>query len=189
MTELTKLNNFNGMAALYSGIVRSHTSKKTMHSLPQALRQTYEYAEQLFSDKSSHKRYREALRNATLPCIPYVGLFLIEIENLLTLQLVDGGQIWFERCVEVANLVGEFTKYQIPYNQFDFKSRNFPLEKLQLIPCVQKWLRGLVDDGSESVSNEQQYTGILKSLVARFVVKVKEESQSPLWTKVRISIL
>jgi hypothetical protein len=184
IAELAKLNNFNGMAAFYSGIVHSSTSKKTIQSLSPFYRQIYENAEQLFSEKSNYKRYREVLRSAGLTCIPYVGLFFRDLKQLLKGEFMERCQISLERCVEVANLVGDFTKYQRPHSQIDFSGRDIPLENQQIIPCVQKWIWSLVDEKGTSVSSEQ-FDCILHSLVSRFVVKVKEGDQMPLWMKVR----
>jgi hypothetical protein len=184
MSELAKLNNFNGMAALYSGIVRSHTSKKMIQSMSIQHRRIYENAEQLFSDKSNYRRYRETIRSSGLACIPYVGLFFRDLKKL-KVELMVGCQISFERCVELAQLVEDFTKHQLPYSQLNFADTDLTYQLNQAIPCVQKWLNNLVDEKKEYISNEQQYTLVLESLIARFMMIVKDDEHSPSWMKVR----
>lgn len=174
--EFSKLNNFNGMAAFYSGIRKSSigNSKKVIHSLTMRHRQIYDNAESLFTDKSNYKRYRETIKSASLPCIPFVGVFLRDMTVMLKVKFIEGGMILFEKCRELADLITDFTKYQMRY------------DKIEEIPCVQRWLSGLVKEKlfSEVVQREtvsNQFNGMGRSLLERFRTKIQNysEMQSP----------
>src|SRR5262249_44579110 len=67
-----ELNNFHHAMAVFAALVSAPVRrlKATWAELPQSTQDTFKALETLFSHSSSYKTYREALREAPLPCVP-----------------------------------------------------------------------------------------------------------------------
>lgn len=94
-----ELNNFHHAMSVFAALVSAPVRrlKATWAELPAAAQEAFKALEALFSHSSSYKTYREALREAALPCVPYLGLALTDltfieegnpekIKNLLNFQ-------------------------------------------------------------------------------------------------------
>jgi hypothetical protein len=161
--EFSKLNNFNGMAEFFFGIRRSSSALSQIQNLHPAYQQIYTSTDLLFSDKVNHKRYRETLRNAPVLCIPFVTVFLEDLQKIFS-KLLEKEMIVFDRCIEATNIIDEFTRYQIR------------TEKIQAIPCIQKWLIGLEKERNWNALIKKdefmaQFRGEAQSLAANFRTK------------------
>eukprot|EP00002_Diphylleia_rotans_P020729 TRINITY_DN4023_c0_g1_i4.p1 TRINITY_DN4023_c0_g1~~TRINITY_DN4023_c0_g1_i4.p1 ORF type:complete len:1259 (+),score=339.80 TRINITY_DN4023_c0_g1_i4:62-3838(+) len=71
---LRKLNNFNCVMAILSGLSQSsiHRLRVSFEELPSKVEQTWKDLQELMSNQMSFKKYRQALSTARLPCIPYL---------------------------------------------------------------------------------------------------------------------
>jgi hypothetical protein len=136
MDELHRMGNFNGTFLVLIGIQNSSigTAKKISHDT--RLRDIYENIEFICSAKSDFKRYREALRKSSFPCIPYLQLWVKDIEFLIESEppFVMGKSINFDKCIQFARFVDELRGYQKRYI------------KIEAISCLQKWIDGLAEE-------------------------------------------
>nr|XP_002126176.3 rap guanine nucleotide exchange factor 1 [Ciona intestinalis] len=133
MRHLRKLNNFNSYLAVLSAldsapVRRLEWQRQTSEGLQEYCR--------LIDSSSSFRTYREALAEATQPCIPYLGLILqdltfIHLGNqdelapgiinfrkrwqqfsiLDTMRRFKQSQYQFQRDDEVIRLIGRFDDY------------------------------------------------------------------------------
>jgi hypothetical protein len=138
---LLKLKNFNGAFSIYDGIKRwkQLTPTRMMSRVPH-LRQIYENAETIFSVKGNYKHYRKLLEKCTLPCVPLVDVWLMDIESLTEHEppFKSGNFINFEKCRLFSSVLAHIRGYQQRYH-------------FTHISCLQKWLSGLVNEVVETV--------------------------------------
>eukprot|EP00297_Palpitomonas_bilix_P009875 CAMPEP_0113890886 /NCGR_PEP_ID=MMETSP0780_2-20120614/14421_1 /TAXON_ID=652834 /ORGANISM="Palpitomonas bilix" /LENGTH=279 /DNA_ID=CAMNT_0000880385 /DNA_START=121 /DNA_END=960 /DNA_ORIENTATION=- /assembly_acc=CAM_ASM_000599 len=78
--ECRALNNFNGTLSITTGLSASpvHRLKKTWQELGKA-KKDYDELQQLLSREGNFKALRNALRQASQPCCPYLGMFLTDL--------------------------------------------------------------------------------------------------------------
>ena len=78
---LAKMSNFNSLMALLSGINRSsvHRLSLTKEAAGSKCISTIEKLLTLMSHEQSFSSYRTALKEAPLPCLPYLGVFLTDL--------------------------------------------------------------------------------------------------------------
>jgi son of sevenless-like protein len=76
--HLMALNNFNSLFAMYCGLGGNpiHRLKKTWAELPAKTVAKWEEIKALFKIDKNSANFREVLRKAVCPAIPYLGLFL-----------------------------------------------------------------------------------------------------------------
>jgi len=79
--HLRKLNNFNSMFAVISGLLLSSINrlKFTRDKVPKKIMQTFDTLVELMSNRRSFKVYRDTLATTAPPCIPYLGVYLTDI--------------------------------------------------------------------------------------------------------------
>eukprot|EP01114_Cavostelium_apophysatum_P007339 TRINITY_DN1942_c0_g1_i1.p1 TRINITY_DN1942_c0_g1~~TRINITY_DN1942_c0_g1_i1.p1 ORF type:complete len:1639 (+),score=512.30 TRINITY_DN1942_c0_g1_i1:223-5139(+) len=125
-----ELNNFHLVIAVVSSFSNSSLLrlKWTLEKLPKRSRQILAELEELMSMKNSFKTYREALKEANPPCIPYIGVYLTDL-----IFIEDGNpnsignRINFSKQLYVYNIVATIQKFQkFPYN-------------LQPVPSIQNF--------------------------------------------------
>lgn len=104
--ELLKLNNFQTLMAFLGGVNNAAISrlKFTKDQLSKRATQKLEELEKLMNMEGSYKGYREALKNAQPPVIPYLGVYLSD------LTFVEDGNPDF-----IDNLIN-FSKRQLIYD-------------------------------------------------------------------------
>ncbi|KAJ5079686.1 ras guanine nucleotide exchange factor i-related [Anaeramoeba ignava] len=76
-----KLNNFNGLTAILAGLNSSpiFRLKKSWEIVKQSHYDTYQSLQTEMSSTQSYKAYRESLKQANPPCIPYLGIYLTDL--------------------------------------------------------------------------------------------------------------
>eukprot|EP01113_Clastostelium_recurvatum_P004256 TRINITY_DN1187_c0_g1_i11.p1 TRINITY_DN1187_c0_g1~~TRINITY_DN1187_c0_g1_i11.p1 ORF type:complete len:1140 (-),score=277.83 TRINITY_DN1187_c0_g1_i11:153-3572(-) len=121
MQELRKLNNFDCMFALMSGLNAApiHRLKKTWDSSGKL--KLFEEIMALNSNAASWKGYRGALHSVDPPCIPYTGVYLSDLvfieEGNPTYIDADAGIVNVFKMRKVAEVISEIHLYQQqPYN-------------------------------------------------------------------------
>ncbi len=74
-----KLQNFNGMMEIVSALYSSpiYRLKRTLEMLPQKSKLAFEEFQKF--TQSNYKKYRERVKYAELPCLPYLGVFLTDL--------------------------------------------------------------------------------------------------------------
>jgi hypothetical protein len=78
---LDKFNNYNSLMAIIAGLNTSSISriKFTWAEVNKKHMDEYKILEAKMSSENSYKNYREALRNAIPPIVPYIGVFLSDL--------------------------------------------------------------------------------------------------------------
>lgn len=81
--ELRTLNNFNSLMAISAGINHTCVARlsQTMAQVPRKDLKTLNRLDRLMSVKKNWKRYRDALSEASGPCIPYLFVFALTFSN------------------------------------------------------------------------------------------------------------
>jgi son of sevenless-like protein len=129
-----EINNFNAVMEIVSGLESSsiHRLQKTWMRIPQTAKTMLEELKGLMSQNGNFKLFRTTLKNATPPCLPYLGVYLtdlvfIEDGNPNTSQNL----IYFTKRKQVANVIREIQQYQqTPYY-------------FEPVPKIQNWLKTL----------------------------------------------
>jgi hypothetical protein len=131
---LIKLNNYNSSFCIRLGISESAVGslKKYIHLIRTSQRIQFETNDNLFSEKSNWKKYREIIKKVSGPCVPYLGVILSDLKSLKE-SLVDGGMIHMEKCRAITSLLDDIRQLQVPY------------KGIEMISCVRKWMIELRD--------------------------------------------
>lgn len=68
------MNNFNTLTAIIACFNSAHIGRLqwTFASLPPQIQEIFTELNSLMATESAYKVYREALKNSTPPCIPYL---------------------------------------------------------------------------------------------------------------------
>ncbi|GAM20108.1 hypothetical protein SAMD00019534_032830 [Acytostelium subglobosum LB1] len=79
-----KINNFNTMMEIVSGLSNCSVRrlKDTWKALPRAYQNSFKQMSDFFSTNENWKLYRSAIKAREFPCLPYLGLFLQDINFL-----------------------------------------------------------------------------------------------------------
>lgn len=79
--HLRALNNFSSLMAIVAGLNNSAVLrlKKTLVDVPADSLKLYQEYEALMKSEANYRTYREALRAATPPCIPYLGVHVQDL--------------------------------------------------------------------------------------------------------------
>lgn len=139
MVHLEKLNNFNTLMAISAGLNNAavYRLKFTMDDLPAASKQEWEELQAKISADNNSRIYREMLRQATLPVMPYLGLYLTDITfiedgNPDFLEVDGENLINFKKRELIYRVIDEIQRYQ----QTPYKTQVDPtvLSALQELP-------------------------------------------------------
>eukprot|EP00824_Muranothrix_gubernata_P007943 TRINITY_DN20163_c0_g1_i1.p1 TRINITY_DN20163_c0_g1~~TRINITY_DN20163_c0_g1_i1.p1 ORF type:complete len:655 (-),score=139.04 TRINITY_DN20163_c0_g1_i1:528-2492(-) len=132
--ESMNAHNFNGVMEIVSGLHNAavYRLRKTWEMLPSKYRQRLDKLNELTNSTTNYKRFRETIRAALPPSIPYLGLFLTDLTfveegnpNMLY------GLINIYKRSKIAEVIRDIQQYQqTPYN-------------LVPLPVVEEQLRGL----------------------------------------------
>ncbi|KAI8837922.1 ras guanine nucleotide exchange factor domain-containing protein [Chytriomyces cf. hyalinus JEL632] len=107
--ELWHQHNFNTLMAVISGLRSTPIDrlKQTTLLFPDSVKEDLEKLEQLMSSERQFARYRAALHEADLPCIPYLGVTckdLIYIEEGVQDYLPDGS-VNFSKLLMMGDII------------------------------------------------------------------------------------
>lgn len=107
--------------ALVAGFNKSPVSrlKHTIDALRWRTAKRLKDFESLLSAESSYKAYRQQLHSVDPPCIPYLGVQLLDLTYIEdgNPDTVDGGLVNFAKLRLVHGLIQEVQQYQsLPYN-------------------------------------------------------------------------
>jgi son of sevenless-like protein len=110
--------NFNSTIAIISslGWAPIHRLINTWAFVPKEQMATYAQLQQLFSVSLNYSAYREALRTASPPCVPFLGCYLkdfifIEQGNPTKLEQYPNF-VNFSKFNKMAEIIREIQKYQ-----------------------------------------------------------------------------
>merc|ERR1711916_409686 len=81
MGELKKLNNFNGCMEIIAGLQSSavYRLKNAWARVDSKTLELYESLKDALSSSGSYKAMRNAIHMANPPCIPYLGMYLTDL--------------------------------------------------------------------------------------------------------------
>ena len=142
--EFAKLNNFNGMAAVFGGLRSAFdTDKAALQSLNRSHKKFYEDMKTLFC---SH--YRDTFEKSPIPCVPFVVALEEDLCQLIKTDppIFDRKlkAVAFERCQLIAEYLTEIRRRQVPYTQ------------KETIPLIQKWLTLVKANYNPSSTSQQE---------------------------------
>nr|CAG4708104.1 unnamed protein product [Naegleria fowleri] len=82
--HLRKLNNFNTLKAILNGFETGAVKrlKETRNELGNKSKEAESSLKQLMSEENSYKRYKEVLKQTSIPAIPYLGVHLQDLEYI-----------------------------------------------------------------------------------------------------------
>lgn len=74
----------------------------------------------LTSRENNYAQLRKAVNQSNLPCVPYLGMFLLDLSFISEASpvVVEGrDQINFKSCSKISNVIGDIKNYQqAPYD-------------------------------------------------------------------------
>ncbi len=112
------LNNYNGVAAVYAGLTASsvHRLTETFDKISEASRGKLADFEKLMRRDENYRVLRRNIREATGPCIPYLGIFIHDLvvcsEVNPTFKEDNPELINFDKCTLLLNAMWEVLKHQ-----------------------------------------------------------------------------
>ncbi|GAA5844262.1 hypothetical protein JCM9279_001745 [Rhodotorula babjevae] len=124
--RLLHLANYNALFAVFTALNSSTISRlrKTWDGLAPKYRSTFETLRKATDHGRNYAEYRQKVRQAVPPCLPFVGLFLTDLIFVFegnraerpspadpTLLLIN-----FDRYHKMARIVGELQRFQSPYS-------------------------------------------------------------------------
>lgn len=125
--HLLKLQNFNGLMTIVSGLQSScvHRLSLTKEGLSSKSSRRLQKYLAIMDSRVNFQRYREALANCSPPALPYLGIYLT---NLVFIE--DGnadyvnGLINFKKRKLVSKVIEQITKFQVgkQYNLVEVES-------------------------------------------------------------------
>jgi len=119
MKHLRKMNNFNSYLAILSALDSAPVRRlEWQKQISEALK---EYCA-LIDSSSSFRAYRQALAEATPPCIPYIGLILQDLTfvHIGNPELLPDGSINFAKRWQQFNILDNMKRFK--KGQYQFKS-------------------------------------------------------------------
>lgn len=115
MKVLERLNNFSSLLALIAGLNNASVSrlKFTFGELTKKKIETLRRLESKMSSENSYKNYREALRTALPPVVPYIGVFLMDLTMIEegNPDEIDG-LINFQKLSMIYQVIEKVQRYQ-----------------------------------------------------------------------------
>ncbi|KAJ6241713.1 ras guanine nucleotide exchange factor i-related [Anaeramoeba flamelloides] len=116
--HLYQLKNFNSLISILSGI-NSSAVHRLSYSFAELAPKTTEIVDNLktlMSGKDNYKKYRELLKNAQLPCIPFLGFYQTDLTFIEdgNADYIDG-LINFSKRSLVYDVIYDIEKYQVKH--------------------------------------------------------------------------
>lgn len=117
--ECRALNSFDVLMAIIAGLQSAPIWRlqKTWELLPEKTWDLWDRIREMMSSDANHKAYRDCLRNARPPCVPYLGI------QLTDLVFVDDGNTDMEG--DMLNFVKMKFASGIIYSMEKFKQRSY----------------------------------------------------------------
>lgn len=157
MDEMHRLNNFNGMAAVWVGINNSCVGQnKKLLNQNNPMIKICKKASEMFSSKFNYDQYRKEMKSAGVPCVPFVRVLVSDITELIegTEPIFRWNFVDFERCRRIAEIVLCVCEVQIRYSNVmeitvlqDWIKENIKVTDLDLKRTSKKIITG--SDGSK----------------------------------------
>ncbi|KAK4330553.1 V-type proton ATPase subunit c' [Rhodotorula toruloides] len=123
--RLLNLANYNALFAVFTALNSSTISRlrKTWDGIAPKYRAVFDTLRKATDHGRNYAEYRQKIRQAVPPCLPFVGLFLTDLIFVFegnraerpspvdsSLQLIN-----FDRYHKMARIVGELQRFQSPY--------------------------------------------------------------------------
>ncbi|GAA5821089.1 hypothetical protein JCM11251_001956 [Rhodosporidiobolus azoricus] len=123
--RLLALSNYNALFAVFTALNSSTIARlrRTWEGLAPKYKQTFEVLRKATDHARNYAEYRQKIRQAVPPCLPFVGLFLTDLIFVFegnraerpspadpSLRLIN-----FDRYHKMARIVGELQRFQSPY--------------------------------------------------------------------------
>eukprot|EP01114_Cavostelium_apophysatum_P016077 TRINITY_DN4514_c0_g1_i1.p1 TRINITY_DN4514_c0_g1~~TRINITY_DN4514_c0_g1_i1.p1 ORF type:complete len:1126 (-),score=268.47 TRINITY_DN4514_c0_g1_i1:44-3421(-) len=124
--ECNKLNNFNGMMSIISGLNNSSVQrlKRLWSSLPDTFSKEFGEMEDLMSIQSGFKNYQNEINNRTQPIMPYFALFLRDFTFISEANLPYTPDNHIN--ADAVNLLGERAEHIHKYQSVPYKLDTLP---------------------------------------------------------------
>ncbi|KAF2073684.1 hypothetical protein CYY_005001 [Polysphondylium violaceum] len=120
-----KINNFNTLMEIISGLNNSSVSrlKETWKSLPTRYTNSFNQLQNFLKTDENWKLYRQAVKSKEVPCLPYMGLFLQDInfveDGNSNIVEDEHNYINFKKMTLLSNILSEIQYFQKhPYYSF-----------------------------------------------------------------------
>ncbi|ODN77887.1 hypothetical protein, variant [Cryptococcus amylolentus CBS 6039] len=176
------LNNFFSMFAVLAGLNSSTILrlKKTWDALSAKYRVIIERLRSIIEHSKNHAAYRARLREASPPCLPFLGLILTDItftsdgnpSTRASNTATDVQLINFDKYAKLGKIAIEFRRYQEPYNFHE-------------VEAVQIFLNNvLTERGSGSI--DALYRKSLMLEPRQGSEKIRPGVEKPAWLTVKI---
>jgi hypothetical protein len=149
-----KYNNFHTVMAVTAALHNSAISrlKKTWAKLNNSTKKTLEKFTELFAFESSFKNYRDALRAATPPCIPYLGTLLGDLTSL-----EDGNEdTIMHGSKELVNFAKRRLIYELISSVLYFRDFSYDFPPEQVDPGLIAALKLLINSPHMSLNDMSQ---------------------------------
>ncbi|GAA5903365.1 hypothetical protein JCM8208_001899 [Rhodotorula glutinis] len=124
--RLLHLANYNALFAVFTALNSSTISRlrKTWDGLAPKYRSTFETLRKATDHGRNYAEYRQKVRQAVPPCLPFVGLFLTDLIFVFEGNRAERPSpadpslllINFDRYHKMARIVGELQRFQSPYS-------------------------------------------------------------------------
>ncbi|GAA5929743.1 hypothetical protein JCM3775_006540 [Rhodotorula graminis] len=124
--RLLHLANYNALFAVFTALNSSTISRlrKTWEGLAPKYRSTFETLRKATDHGRNYAEYRQKVRQAVPPCLPFVGLFLTDLIFVFEGNRAERPSpadsslllINFDRYHKMARIVGELQRFQSPYS-------------------------------------------------------------------------
>jgi len=112
---LRTLNNFQGVMAVYTALNMSSVQRlnETWKNVPSKYMSLFEDITQLLSAAHNYKIYREILKNASPPCVPFQGVYLTDLTFMEEApDFLEKDVINFRKMVLVGDVLNDIQKFQ-----------------------------------------------------------------------------
>ncbi|KAJ6246642.1 guanine nucleotide exchange factor [Anaeramoeba flamelloides] len=119
--ELKKLNNFNDMFAIMSGLQNSAVLRieATWKKLPNKISEIYKQLDELTDVLHGCKILREMTQKTDPPCIPYLASYLVDLTYIGDLpDQVENGLINWRKKMRMWEVISEIKRFQLHYYDF-----------------------------------------------------------------------
>ncbi|KAL1916088.1 uncharacterized protein VTP21DRAFT_6092 [Calcarisporiella thermophila] len=133
--KCSSLNNFNTCMAIVAALDSSaiFRLRRTWDLVNQKTQQTLNHLKKLINSAKNFAEYREVLRLAVAPCVPFLGVYLTDLTFITDgnpNSLKPANLINFSKRAKTAEVIREIQRYQLmSYN-------------LAAVPELQQFLRG-----------------------------------------------